>query len=298
MLLIGAELLVRGGGRIALALRVPVIVVALTIVAFGTSMPEITVSVTAAMRGAPGMALGNVVGSNIANIALVLGAAAIVSPVVVGRELMRREVPALLLMHIALPIMLLDSVVGRIDGAILLLIGVVYNAMLIRDALAGRAPVGDDDVEAGGDYLTNGVLLVMGLAALVAGASFFVDGATVIARMMGLSDRVIGLTVVALGTSAPEVVTGMVSAYRDENDMAVGNSMGSNILNLSLALALTALISPVEMVDSGTWKDLAVAFLVTLLLVPLILTGRRISRTEGALFVLAYLVYVVMLPQI
>ncbi|MCB9666207.1 MAG: calcium/sodium antiporter [Alphaproteobacteria bacterium] len=293
LLLGGAELLVRGGGRIALALRVPIIVVALTIVAFGTSMPEISVSVTAAVKGSGDMALGNVIGSNIANIALVLGAATVIMPIHVGRELMRREVPTLVLMQVSLPLMLLDGLLGRVDGLILLVMGLVYTLVLLRDALAGRASPDTDEVEEGGDYLTNIALLVLGVALLLAGGQFFVDGASGIARALGLDERVIGLTVVALGTSAPELVTGTMAAYRGENDMAVGNSLGSNILNVALALAVSAMVQPIPLHQSGTWVDLGVAFLVTVLLIPMILRGRVISRVEGGLLITLYVVYVV-----
>lgn len=299
LLLGGAELLVRGGGRIALALRVPVIVVALTIVAFGTSMPEIVVSITAALQAevAGGeIALANVIGSNIANIALVLGAAAMVSPLTVGRELMRREVPALLLLQASIPALLWDGTIGRLDGLFLFALGVGYNVLLIRDALAGRRPVEDDDeVAPGGDQVTNVALLVLGLAMLVGGAQFFVDGAVELASWIGMSERVVGLTVVALGTSAPEVATGVVSAWKGEVDMAVGNSLGSNILNIALALGITAMITPIVSTDGAVWRDLTVAMLVAVLLVPIILRGRVVSRFEGVTLVGAYLVYLVML---
>lgn len=300
LLLGGAELLVRGGGRLALLFRVPVMVVALTIVAFGTSMPEIMVSVTAGTTGSPEIALANVTGSNIANIALVLGAAAIVTPLTVGRELLRREVPALVLMQASVPVMLIDGTLGRVDGFLLLAAGFSYNAVLLRDAMSGRREPDDDDleIEAGGDLFQNAALLVVGLAMLGGGAQFFVDGAVEIAHRVGVNDRVIGLTVVALGTSAPEVVTAVVSALRGDVDMAVGNSLGSNILNLALALGITAMIAPITNVDPGSWKDLVVAISVTLLLVPMILRGRLVSRTEGGMLVFAYALYLFMLPSL
>lgn len=298
MLLGGSELLVRGGGRIALALRVPVIVVALTIVAFGTSMPEIMVSVTAAVDGSPVMALSNVIGSNIANIALVLGAASLVSPIAVGRELLRREVPALILLQIAVPAVAWDGQIGRLDGALLLSMGAFYNLLLVRDAIGGRRELSEDEeVEGGGDLLTNVTFLVVGVALLAGGAQFFVEGAKEFAVVLGVTERVIALTVVALGTSAPEVVTAMMASFRDENDMAVGNSLGSNILNVALALGVAAMIEPIVLRDPGVWQDMLVAFVVTLLLVPMILRGRHVSRSEGGLLVTSYCIYVVMLAQ-
>ncbi len=298
MLLAGAELLVRGAGRLALALDVPVMIVALTIVAFGTSMPEIVVSVTAAIDGNPDVALGNINGSNIANIALVLGTCAIVVPLAVGRELMRREVPVLLAMQVALLGMLWDGVLNRIEGSVLVAMGVGYNLWLVRDALSGRAAVDLEDVEelpTRSDPWTNAALLVAGLALLIGGGQFFVDGAVTIARWLEIDDRVVGVTVVALGTSMPELATSVVSAVRDEADMAVGNALGSNILNLALALGLAAIIHPLESASDGPFFDAMVATLVALLLVPVVLRGRVVSRTEGALLAGAYLIYVVAL---
>jgi cation:H+ antiporter len=156
----------------------------------------------------------------------------------------------------------------------------------------------DEEVEEGGDYVTNGALMAVGMALLLGGAELFVDGAVELAQVMGLDKRTIGLTVVALGTSAPEVITAVVSAYRGEVEMAVGNSLGSNILNVSMALGLTAMIEPIVLVDPAAWKDMAVAVLVTAMLVPVILRGRALSRTEGGLFVGAYLTYFLMVPSL
>jgi cation:H+ antiporter len=299
MLIGGAELLVQGAGRIAVAFRVPVIVVALTIVAFGTSMPEIMVSIKAAVSASPEMALANVNGSNIANIALVLGAAAMVRPLSVGRELMTREIPTVIGLQLAVPLLLYDGVLSRLDGLLLVLAGVLYNTLLIRDAMSGRRMLTEDDeVGEGGDSVTNGALMMLGLALLLGGAEFFVAGAVDLAEYMGMDQRTIGLTVVALGTSAPEVITAVVSAYRGEVQMAVGNSLGSNILNISMALGMTALIEPVRIIDQAAWNDLAVVVVVTFMLVPVVLRGRALSRIEGGLFAGAYIMYVLMVPSI
>lgn len=296
LLLGGAELLVRGAGRIALALHIPVMVVALTIVAFGTSMPELIVSLFAAAEGKPELSLANVTGSNTANIALVLGLAAMVRPLAVGRDLMRREVPAALLLQLMIPVMLIDGGLSRVDGGVLLLTGVGYNALLMRDAFAGRAVPDDaDDLEAGGTWLANGLMVLGGGVGLWLGAEFFVMGAVSLAEWMGFSDRVIGLTVVALGTSAPEAVTAMVSAARDEADMAVGNSLGSNILNISMVLGTTAMVHPIILMDRGAFADLAVAMMVALMLIPIVLRGAGLSRVEGGMLVGAYAVYLLTL---
>jgi cation:H+ antiporter len=222
-----------------------------------------------------------------------------VQPLKVGRELMRREVPAVLLLQLLIPVLLYNGVLSRIDGLILVFVGIAYNVLLIRDAMAGRRVLSEDEeVEEGGDYVTNGALMAVGMALLLGGAELFVDGAVELAQVMGLDKRTIGLTVVALGTSAPEVITAVVSAYRGEVEMAVGNSLGSNILNVSMALGLTAMIEPIVLVDPAAWKDMAVAVLVTAMLVPVILRGRALSRTEGGLFVGAYLTYFLMVPSL
>lgn len=298
MLLGGAELLVRGAGRLALALKVPVLVVALTVVAFGTSMPEIMVSVTAALDGNPDISMGNVNGSNIANIALVLGACAMVSPLAVGRDLMRREVPVVIAMQLVLLIMAWDGSLSQVDGAILLLMGLGYNTWLVKDAFAGRASVDLEDVEdlpESSDPVMNLALIVGGLTLLVGGGQFLVSGAVSIAQWWQIDDRIVGVTVVAIGTSLPELITSIVSAYRKEAEMAVGNALGSNILNMALALGIAAMIQPLNTASDQTWFDVLVATLVTLILVPIILRGRDVSRLEGSFLVGAYLIYMAML---
>ncbi len=292
MLVLGAELLVRGGGQLALALRVPALVVGLTIVAFGTSTPELMVSVTAAMSASTDMALANVNGSNLANVTLVLGLSAMVAPLAVQRTLMRREIPACVGLQVLLPVLALDGRLSQVDGVFLLLAGVFYNAWLLYEALRGRAPATlDDEVEEEDSTVMRNVLfLVGGLLVLVLGAQLFVDGAVSVARALSLSDRFIGLTVVALGTSAPEVATGMVSAYRGEVDLAVGNSLGSNLLNIAMVLGITAIVFPISTGDPGAMTDMLVALGVTLLLVPFVLKG-SITRVEGGVLVAAYVAY-------
>jgi cation:H+ antiporter len=298
LLVLGAELLVRGGGRLALALRVPALVVGLTVVAFGTSTPELAVSLTAAFRGNADMALANVTGSNIANIALVLGLAALVSPLKVERSLIRREVPVALFLQALVPFMCLDGEISRLEGLILFVLGAAYNAWLVGDAIRSRPTLAESDLdlEEGGDLRWNVVLLVAGIVVLLVGAQFFVSGAVDVAHRLGLSDRFIGLTVVALGTSAPELATGVVSAYRGESDLAMGNSVGSNILNITIVLAATAIVRPIVVQDRHAILDGCMALLVTLLLIPMVMRGREVSRPEGALMAAGYVLYLVLSP--
>lgn len=293
MLVAGAELLVRGGGQLALAMRIPALVVGLTVVAFGTSTPELMVSLTAALKGSTEMALANVNGSNIANIALVLGAVALVRPLIVDRTLMRREVPTCLALQLALPLLCLDGILGRFDGAMILMGGLAYNVWLIFEALRGRAPPMDDDLEAAEatPWYVHVVMLVVGIAVLIVGANVFVAGAEEVARWFNLSERFIGLTVVALGTSAPELATGLVSAQRGEVELAVGNSLGSNIINISLVLGITAIIQPILLHDQGAWGDMSAAFVVTALLIPIVLVG-RLGRGPALLMCGGYFTYI------
>lgn len=300
MLVGGAELLVRGGGQLALALKVPALIVGLTVVAFGTSAPELAVSVSAAWGGSTEAALANVTGSNIANILLVLGFAALVRPLVVDRSLIRREIPALLLLQLLIPLLCLDEVINRWEGLLLLAVGLGYNGLLIRQALKDRsaamaAEVPGEDTAEGTHWAIHLVLLVLGLGILVGGAQFFVAAAFDLATSFGFSERVIGLTVIALGTSAPEVVTGAISAWRGETELALGNSIGSNILNISMVLAITAMLSPIAFTDGGVWVDLGVANLVTLLMVPIVLATGRIGRVAGAMLIAGYIGYILLI---
>jgi cation:H+ antiporter len=298
MLVGGAELLVRGGGALALALKVPALIVGLTVVAFGTSAPELAVSISAAVGegGSTEAALANVTGSNIANILLVLGVAALVRPLMVDRSLIRREIPALLLVQVLVPILCLDEVIVWYEGLVMLAVGLGYNALLVRQALSDRSAALDAEIpDEVGDpdqpvWLQIGMLLG-GLVILVIGAQVFVGAAFDLATWLGLSKRFIGLTVIALGTSAPELVTGAVSSWRGETELALGNSIGSNILNITLVLSLTALVRPIGFQDAAVWIDLLVANGATLLLVPIVLLAGQIGRVSGALLVVSYVVY-------
>jgi cation:H+ antiporter len=288
----GAELLVRGGGQLALGLRVPPLVVGLTVVAFGTSTPELAVSISAAFSGSTDAAMGNVLGSNIANVLLVLGVGALAAPLLVDRSLIRREIPALLVLQLLLPLLCFDGKVGWIDGLVLVGLGLFYNGLLVRQALKDRSASVASGVDAPKSVWWRDVLfLLVGIGLLVGGAQVFVGAALEIAGWLGWSDRFIGLTVIAIGTSAPELVTTAVSAFRGEVDIAIGNVVGSNILNLAIVLGLTAIVQPVVLADAGVWLDLGVASAVAVILVPIALALGRIGRPLGAVLVLLYAGY-------
>jgi cation:H+ antiporter len=291
MLVLGAEMIVRGGGQLAMALRVPALVVGLTIVAFGTSTPELCVSVTAAFSASTEMALSNVNGSNIANVLLVLGVASLVRPLQVERTLMRREIPSCMLLQLAVPLLCWDGVLSRVDGVLLICGGAFYNIWLLWEAMRGRPPPLEEFEVSEGRAASHLFMLAGGIGVLVLGSQLFVSGATELAQLLNWSDRFIGLTVVALGTSAPEVATGVVSAYRGETDLAVGNSLGSNLLNISMVLGITALVMPIEIHDAAVWTDFAIAMGVTMVLAPVVLKG-SLTRFEGGLFTLAYVGFI------
>lgn len=292
MLVGGAELLVRGGGQVALGLRIPAMIVGLTVVAFGTSAPELAVSVSAAWKGSTDAAMGNVLGSNIANILLVLGVGALVNPLAVDRGLIKRDLPALLFIQLLLPLLCLDGRVGFIDGLVLLGLCLVYNGILIRQALRDRsASFAEEEEPPQTRMWLDVIFLLVGLALLVAGAQVFVGSALELAGWFGLSDRLVGLTIIALGTSAPELVTTGLGAWKGEVDLALGNVIGSNIFNLALVLGMTAVLHPVIFNDSRLWIDIGVACGATLLLLPVALFAGRIGRIFGGLMLASYVAY-------
>ncbi len=295
----GAELLVRGGSHMALAFRVPILIVGLTLVAFGTSTPELAVSITAALsetddlgKGTE-MALANVNGSNMANILLVLGIASLVAPLRVDRRLMRREVPTLLALQFSVPLVMMGGVITRIEGFLLLSGGIAYNIWLVYEAMKLREAYvpEDDDLDITNVNLPKDVaMFVFGLVVMLGGAVFFVSGAVTLAQNLGFSAWFIGLTVLALGTSMPEVITGIVASWRGEVDLAIGNSLGSNILNISMVLGITAMIKPIEFENPAVWVDTGIVCCVALLLVPIVMSGSgRLSRLGGALMIMTYL---------
>lgn len=295
LLAAGAEALVRGSSALALRLGVTPLVVGLTVVAFGTGSPELFVSVEAAYRGDSGIALGNVVGSNIGNVALILGLAALARPMKVRSELIRREVPLMIAVTLLLCALLYDGALGRADGLILVVGSVAYTAFAYLAARRDRSKVVADEFE---DALAqpkraawvDALLVVAGFVLLLFGARLLVGGATTIAESFGVSQVVIGLTVIAVGTSLPELATSVVAAAKGEADVAFGNVIGSNILNILLILGVAALISPVEARGLRT-LDLLVLVGSAVLLLPLMRRGWVLNRWEGGLLLAGYVAY-------
>ena len=299
LLVLGAELLVRGASRLALAAGVSPLVVGLTVVAFGTSAPELAVSVRAAVAGSADIAYGNVVGSNIFNVLFILGLSALVAPLLVDRQLIRRDVPIMVAVSLLLPLLALDGRLGRIDGALLfggILAYTVFSVVQSRKERAAtreEMAAGSTD-EAPGPWWANLLLVLGGLAMLVLGARWLVDGAVAFARSLGVSELIIGLTIVAAGTSLPEVATSVLASIRGHRDIAVGNVVGSNIFNILCVLGLTGLVAPsgVPVAPGALAFDTPVMVAVALACLPIFFTGPGIARWEGALFLFYYAAYV------
>lgn len=295
---LGAEWLVRGAAALAHRLGLSSLVIGLTVVAFGTSAPELAVSLRGALTGLADVAVGNVVGSNIANLGLILGLAALLRPVVAAAQLIRREVPLMIAVSLLLVALLADGRLGRGEGVVLVLGIVAYTAWSVVAARREGAEV-EQEFSAGepGKSLSAGLAVLAvggGLAVLVGGATVLVDGAVTLARAAGLSEAVIGLTLVAVGTSLPELATSTVAAVRGQGDIAAGNVIGSNIFNLLCILGVAATVRPLAPGGIGI-VDLAVMVGFAVAVLPMLVTARRLSRWEGAALLAGYLAYTVWL---
>lgn len=295
MLFIGGEGLIRGSSNLAIKIGITPLVVGLTVVAFGTSAPELVVSLKAALIGNSAISLGNVVGSNIANIALILGLAALVRPLEIHTKVIIKEIPIMIVVSILLLLLLIDGEISCLDGLIFVTGIVVYTIVSVMMARKEKNKQVNDEFKEGlksrFGISVSIALVVGGLALLIVGANLFVQAAVAIAKLFSISDAIIGLTIVAVGTSLPELVTSIVAAYKNESDIAVGNVVGSNIFNILSILGITALIVPIS--SSGiSYVDLGVMIFTAVVLLPLSRTGYKITRIEGSLLVLGYVIYV------
>lgn len=298
VLYLGAEWLVKGAAGLAQELGLRPIVVGLTVVAYGTSAPELVVGVTAALEGRGGIALGNSVGSNIANLGLVLGLTALVSPPRVDGGLLRRELPMLVLATALVPLVMWNGVASRLEGLVLLALAALYTWWMIR--LTPPMPAASSSMEraaesagapSGRGRARLAAIAAVGLALLVGGGKVFVDASVEIARAAGLSDRVVGLTIVAVGTSVPELAASLVAALRGHSDLAVGNVIGSNIFNIVFILGAASATRPLRADPRSMTLDLAFLGGMTLLAVVSMRATRVMPRLEGAAFVLAYVAF-------
>ena len=292
----GAEWLVRGASGLARAMGVSRLAVGLTVVAYGTSMPELVVSLVSAVDGKSALALGNVMGSNIANLGVILGLTAVISPPDVQPGLMRRELPAVLLTVVVLPLVLWNGVIGRVEGAALLLGAIAFTRVTLKAVTPSGAPKHTDTEPPPRDGRPAlAAFVVLGLALLLGGGKLFVDGAVGLALRFGMSERLMGLTVVAVGTSLPELAASLVAALRGESEIAVGNVLGSNIFNVLLILGVTALAHPIQGSLTAVRLDLAAMAALTGVAVVSMRTARRIQRVEGAVLLCGYAAFLVAL---
>lgn len=306
LVLWGADRLTEGAVAVAERLRVPQIVIGLTIVALGTSMPELCVSVVSALKGTPDLAVGNVVGSNIFNALLIVGMAALVAPMTILRSTVFKDVPCALVASVVLLMMCQnDWVITRLDGAILFVFFLVFMRLTIKGATSaqpapqaaeGETTQGQTAQEAAADEASAkqpmkgwlaGLWMVVGLAALIGGSNLFVGGATEVARALNVSDAVIGLTIVAGGTSLPELATSVVAAKKGNSGIAIGNVLGSNVLNILFILGLTGMISPMH-IEGITNVDLYMMLVSTIMIWFFSFTKYTIERWEGAVLVLTF----------
>ncbi len=295
----GAEWLVRGAAGLASSFGIRPLVVGLTVVAYGTSAPELAVSCAAAFEGKSALALGNVIGSNIANVGLILGVTALISPPKVERGLIYRELPLLLVTALAVPGLLWDGQISRIEAGSLLAASFAFTAFLVHSARGDTDPEVANPDEAGkmGGIVPQSrpglvALAVLGLAVLLAGGKFFVDGAVGVAQALQISERAIGLTVIAMGTSMPEMAASLVAALRGHSAIAVGNVIGSNVFNVLLILGATGLVSPVEGSVDDLRLDLLTLIGLTAAAVVFLRTERVITRAEGGLLAGVYLAFI------
>ena len=295
LLVKGADIFVDGASSVAKKMRIPAFVIGLTIVAFGTSAPELAVSITAAMKGSNDIAIGNVVGSNIFNTLVVLGASAAITPIVVEKGMIKKDYPLSIFAAVLLGILSLDTILfkkaemslGRMDGIILLIAFAGFMYMTVKAGLENRTE--EEEVEAM-PMMKALIFIVLGLVGIVIGGDVSVEGAKEIARFFGLSEAIIGLTIVALGTSLPELVTSVIAARKGESDIAVGNVIGSNIFNVFLILGVSATILPMTISSTYLYDMIMLIAVMVLTYLPIAKT-KKVSRGMGITMVLVYVVY-------
>ncbi len=302
LLVSGAEILVRGASRLAIVAGLSPLVVGLTVVAYGTSSPELAVSLLAASEGQADIAIGNIVGSNIANILLILGISATIAPLFVSEQLVRLDVPLMIGVSVLLLMFGLDGNLGRAEGGLLVAAAIAYTVFTISQSRSGEATMADDDAPTGQSrrlktrLIRYGVpvsFVAIGLIMLVIGSRWLVNGAIAFAELIGVSQLVIGLTIVAIGTSLPEIATSVTACLKGERDLAVGNAVGSNIFNILLVLGVCAAISPVgiPVAQSAVRFDIPIMIAVAMACLPIFFTGYRVLRQEGVLFLIYYVAY-------
>lgn len=294
LLVKGADFFVDGSASIAKKLRVPELIIGLTIVAMGTSAPEAAVSISASLAGSNDIAISNVTGSNIFNLLVVVGASALIRPICVDSKIIRRDIPFSIIAVVLTFAMglLFNSVFGILPSAVLLLLFILYMFLTIRSAMKDRKlTANDEEKEESSLSMPKSILsTIVGIGAVIVGGQLVVNSATEIARTFGLSETLIGLTICAIGTSLPELVTSVVASKKGMSDLAIGNAIGSNILNFLFVFAMSSLISPVSIVHEA-FIDLALLTGISILTLIFCITRKKIGRIEGGVFVLLYVIY-------
>ncbi|WP_394922704.1 calcium/sodium antiporter [uncultured Robinsoniella sp.] len=292
LLIKGADYFVEGSSNIARLLRIPSVIIGLTVVAFGTSMPEASVSITAAIEAQNELALSNVIGSNIFNLLVVVGVCAAIKPMGITRSVLKREFPFSILITVVLLLLSLDREVGKTDGWILLAFFVLFLIFTVKSALKSRNEIQLDPTEDIKQLspLISGICIIGGLAAIVIGGDLVVNSAVSIAESFGLSQTLIGLTIVALGTSLPELVTSIVASRKGENDIALGNVVGSNIFNILLVLGASSALHPVA-VNLFSIYDIIILIIASIVVFAFALQRKILSRMEGWIMLLGYAVF-------
>lgn len=305
LLVVSAEWLVKGASRLAAIFGISALVIGLTVVAFGTSAPELAVSVMSAFSGKADLAIGNVVGSNIFNILFILGIAAMVTPLIVHQQLVRIDVPVMIVVSFMLLALGYDGNISRWDGILLFGGALVYTGFLVRLSRREKDAevVSEYEKEFGvpegkaSSWVVNVGLVLLGIGGLVLGSKLLVDSAVTIAKHFGVSELIIGLTIVSIGTSLPEVATSVVAAFRGERDIAVGNLVGSNIFNILSVVGLSSIIAPrgIEVAATALAFDIPIMIAIAVACLPVFFAGYQVTRLNGAVFLLFYVAYVVYL---
>ncbi len=294
VLVVGGELLVKGAVTIAKNFKISPLVIGMTIVSFGTSAPELLVSLQAALDGAPGISIGNVVGSNIANLTLVLGITVLIFPIIPERQTKIVDWPMMLLASALFYLFSLDNIIQGWEGLVLFTILSVFTFILIRNSRRENNKIDPEIDEIKGSSVIGLLLILGGLIGLYLGSEWFVEGAIDIAKMFNLSDTTIGVTVVAFGTSAPELVASTVAAYRKQTDISVGNLIGSNIFNIMAVLGITSMVKPIEVSEKVLSFDMYWVIGIAVLMLPILFIGKKIGRLKGVILLAAYIAYIYM----
>lgn len=288
LLYFGSSWLVTGASEIALSMAIRPVVVGLTVVAFATSAPELLVSLVAAAEGASGVSVGNILGSNVINIALVLGLSSLIKPVTINNQMIRRELPYMVAATILFWVLCMDGNLNRFDGFILITILIVF---LVYSVLTAKDGNNNKNNQSRKSYVLNGFLIIIGLIAIAYGADCVVDSAIFIARAFHFSDLFIGISIVAIGTSLPELATSVVAAVKKQSDISVGNIVGSNLFNICLVMGMVGLINPIQINSNLNWFEFPAMVFITLLLYMFAFFSQKITRIYGLIFIICFFVY-------